>query len=175
MEKMILNKDGFRVILRTISQEDTENIIRWRNNEEVRKWFIDRRLFTKENHEYWLKEFVEKNKVYQFIINVPEVGKDIGSVYLRDIDEENRKAQFGIFIGENQYRSAGYGQQAAQLILKFGFDNLKLHKIWLKVLSDNKVAKSSYERAGFVQEGCFKDDIFVDGIYHDVIYMSCIK
>ena len=56
------------VTIRPITYDDTEDIIRWRNSDYVRSRFIDQRLFTKESHEYWLKNFVETKKVDQFII-----------------------------------------------------------------------------------------------------------
>ena len=56
------------VKIRPITYDDTEDIIRWRNSDYVRSRFIDQRLFTKESHEYWLKNFVETGKVAQFMI-----------------------------------------------------------------------------------------------------------
>ena len=50
------------VSIRPITYDDTEDIIRWRNSDSVRSRFIDKRLFTKESHERWLKEYVEKEK-----------------------------------------------------------------------------------------------------------------
>ena len=54
--------------LRKIEYSDTENVVRWRNSDAVRTHFIDQRLFTKESHEGWLKNYVETGKVEQFII-----------------------------------------------------------------------------------------------------------
>ena len=79
------------VTIRPITYDDTDNIIKWRNSDYVRSHFIDQRLFTKESHEYWLRNMVETGKVAQFIILLD--GTPVGSVYLRDIDYEKlRKA-----------------------------------------------------------------------------------
>ena len=107
--------EGTRVQLLPISEDDTKNIVKWRNH--VRGQFLDRRLFTEESHNYWLHTMVETGKVAQFVIEVK--GKDkIGSVFLRDIDRKNKKAEFGIFIGEDRYQGKGYGTEAAELILQ---------------------------------------------------------
>ncbi len=59
---------GEKIFLRAIQLEDTNRIIKCRNQEFVRKNFIDQRMFTKETHEKWMKEMVLTGKVKQFII-----------------------------------------------------------------------------------------------------------
>ena len=46
----------------------------------------------------------------------------------------HRSAEVGIFLGEKEYWSQGYGTQAMRLLLKFGFEDLNFHRIWLRVL-----------------------------------------
>lgn len=84
------------------------------------------------------------------------------------IDREAKKAEFGIFIGEEEWLGRGIGEEAAKLILDYGFEELGLHKIKLRVLADNKRAIASYRKAGFVEEGCFRDELLLDGKYCDL-------
>ncbi|MBO4775891.1 MAG: GNAT family N-acetyltransferase [Lachnospiraceae bacterium] len=160
------------VTIRPITYDDTEDIIRWRNSDFVRSRFIDQRLFTKESHEYWLKNFVETGKVAQFIILLD--GKGVGSVYLRDIDPDERSAEYGIFIGEESARGKGVGTKSARLILEYAFCELKLEKIFLRVYKDNAGAVKSYEKAGFVSNGKI-ENIEVNGEKRDVIFMELEK
>jgi len=115
---------------------------------------------------------VGQGRAEQFIIWVREERRPIGSVYLRDIDRESKKAEFGIFIGEEEWLGRGIGEEAAKLILDYGFEELGLHKIKLRVLADNKRAIASYRKAGFVEEGCFRDELLLDGKYCDLIFMA---
>ena len=158
------------VTIRPITYADTDNIVRWRNSDFVKKRFLYRALFTAESHNNWMKNMVETKKVYQFIISCD--GKDVGSIYLRDVDLQNKKAEYGVFIGEKNYLGKGVGQAATKLVLEFAFKKLKLHKVFLRVLSDNIGAIKSYEKSGFVQEGFFKDEICTDGKYESVIFMA---
>ena len=160
------------VTIRPITYDDTEDIIRWRNSDFVRSRFIDQRLFTKESHEYWLKNFVETGKVAQFIILLD--GKGVGSVYLRDIDPDERSAEYGIFIGEESARGKGVGTKSTCLILEYAFCELKLEKIFLRVYKDNAGAVKSYEKAGFVSNGKI-ENIEVNGEKRDVIFMELEK
>ena len=57
--------EGQRVYLRSITYEDTDMIVAWRNQENVIKYFFYRGEFTKEGHLKWMKERVETGNVVQ--------------------------------------------------------------------------------------------------------------
>ena len=84
----------------------------------------------------------------QFIICL-EDGREIGSVYFRDIDREHKTAEYGIFIGEEDAIGCGYGTQTARLALEHAFDTMGLEKVFLRFLEENTGARISYEHAGF--------------------------
>ncbi len=170
-----MKHDTLPIILREISLKDTENIVKWRNQENVRKHFVYQELFTKESHEEWMKTMVSTGKVAQFIIHSTKENQDVGSVFLRDICPIHQKAEFGIFIGEDVARGKGYGTVAAKCILQFGFQTLNLHKIFLRVFANNQQAIASYKKAGFKVEGTMKDDVFINGSFHDMVFMGILQ
>jgi RimJ/RimL family protein N-acetyltransferase len=43
---------------------------------------------------------------------VKDTERGIGSVYLQKIDMENKTAEFGIFIGEDDENGKGFGSEA---------------------------------------------------------------
>ena len=49
---------------------------------------------------------------------------------------------------------------------------LHLHRISLKVLGDNEIARRSYEKAGFRIEGVFRDYVKLGGVFTDVVFMA---
>ncbi len=163
---------GEKINLRPMTYDDTDNIVKWRANKRVKNNFLYRGEITREVHENWIKTKVETGEVVQFIIEETESDRPIGSTYLRDIDREIGKAEFGIFIGEDDAVGRGYGTEAAKLIVNYAFSNLKLHKVSLRVLDENLVAKKSYEKVGFREEGHFRDEVFLNGEYKDVVFMA---
>ena len=167
--------NGEKISLRPITREDTGRIVAWRNNPEVMKNFIFRQPFTRELHENWLATKVDTGKVIQYIIVDKETGRSVGSVYFRDIDPENESAEYGIFIGEVDCLGRGFGTETALLFTRFGLDVLRLHRISLRVLSGNDIARRSYEKAGFVTEGLFRDMVKLDGEYRDVEFMAMLN
>ncbi len=166
--------EGEKVYLRAMTEEDTDDIIRWRNHPAVRKNFIYQKLFTRESHLNWLHSVVETGKAVQFVIVDKQSGKSVGSVYLRDVDHENHKAEYGIFIGEDEARGKGIGTEAAQIFTRYGFEKLGLHRIYLRVFEENKQAIKSYEKGGFHREGLLTDDVCVQGEYRSIVWMAKI-
>lgn len=171
-----MNKiEGNKIYLTPITKEDTPNIVAWRNNPKVRNNFIYRGLFTEEGHNHWMDTKVASGEVVQFIIRECDSHRPVGSVFIRDIDKEQRIGEYGIFIGEDDARGKGYGSEAAKLMLQYAFESIKLHKVMLRVFAFNKGAIGSYENAGFVQEAYLRDHVFVDGKYHDLVLMAAFE
>ena len=164
--------EGKHVILRPITENDTADIVRWRNDPEVQKFFIFREPFTREMHLNWLKTKVAAGDVKQYIIVDKLDNKSVGSVYLKDLDTVNESAEYGIFIGEISARGRGLGSETAKIFTDFAFSKLNLHRISLRLLSSNSAARRSYENAGFVTEGVFTDMVKLNGEFTDIIFMA---
>lgn len=167
--------EGKKIYLKSITYDDTDNIVKWRNKESIKRNFIYQGVFTRESHEQWMQTEVDTGKVVQMIIFTNNDNFPVGSVYLRDIDTLNRKAEYGIFIGEENAQGRGYGTEAAHLMLEFAFEKLKLHKVYLRVLEENKAAQKSYEKAGFIKEALLYDDVCIHGIYKNIILMGKLE
>ena len=142
---------GRLVVLRPITDGDTDCIVAWRNTPSVMQNFIFREPFTPEMHRHWLATKVATGQVVQYIIEDKATGQAVGSVYYRDVDQANHSAEYGIFIGEPAARGKGFGTETARLFTQFGFETLGLHRISLRLLAENLPARRSYEKAGFVQ------------------------
>lgn len=171
MKKYSDNEAG--IFLRPMTGQDTMLIVEWRNNDAVRRNFIYQKPFTREGHEEWVRTMVETGKAVQMMICTLEEEKPLGSVYIRDIDATHRKGEYGIFIGE--YRGRGIGTKAAELMIRFSFEELLLHRIFLRVFAENKRAIRSYEKAGFEREGLLREDVLIDGVYRDIVLMGILN
>lgn len=162
------------IYLRLMTPDDTDLIVAWRNKDAVRRNFIYQEKFTREGHEDWIKNKVETGQVVQMIICDDATDRPLGSVYIRDIDRKHNKAEYGIFIGEDDARGRGVGTAAAKLMLRYCFQEEKLHRVYLRVFAANLQAIRSYEKAGFAREGLLRDDVCIDGRYCDILWMAAV-
>lgn len=171
MDKVYKDQEA-GIYLRPMGYEDTDLIVEWRNRDSVRKNFIYQALFTREGHLNWIHTMIETGKVVQMVICLEDGDVPVGSVYIRDIDHQHKKAEYGIFIGEEAARGKGVGTAAAKLMLRHCFEELKLHKVFLRAYADNMQAIRSYEKAGFEKEAYLKDDVCIDGKFRDMVLMA---
>lgn len=120
------------------------------------------------------KKTVEELRGYRFSIVLLAGDVLIGHVSIHDIDNLNRNAFLGVFIGDEENRSKGYGAEAIRLVLNYGFKTLNLNNIMLSVHADNAGAIACYQRVGFREAGRRREWIFKDGKYIDKLYMDIL-
>lgn len=172
--KIYSDKEGI-IYLRPMTYDDADLVVKWRNSDAVRKNFIYQDLFTKEGQINWIKTKIETGEVIQFIICMAGTNTPVGSVYIRDIDRKHNKGEYGIFIGEDEARGHGVGTLTAKLMLKYCFEEEKLHRVYLRAFADNIQAIRSYEKAGFKKEGYLTGDVCINGKYCDIVWMAAIN
>ena len=172
-----LRIQGSRVYLRPItdSEEDTNLIIEWRNSDAVRPYFIYQKPFTVEGHKQWLEGQIFFGKGFQFIVCRADNHKPIGCTYLRDYDENARKAEYGVFLGEVTERGKGLGKEVLDLTLKFAFEELKLHKVYARAFADNLPSVMSFLGCGFDKEAHLRDEEYIKGEYRDIVFLGKIN
>ena len=84
-------------------------------------------------------------------------------------------AEYGIFIGEDDAAGHGYGTEAANAAVAYGFNEMHMKKLYLRVFTDNIAAVKSYEKAGFRKYAVNKDVQCTSGVKKDMFMMSIEK
>lgn len=165
---------GKRIYFSPIHTDDAETYIKWMNDETVAKDFGQySSVVSSQNDLKWLFEPPADMQRYAIVLIDGDVM--IGSISIHNIDHLNRNAFLGIFIGEKEYRSKGYGTEALRLILEYGFKTLNLHTIMLTVHADNNAGIACYNKIGFREVGKLPESIFKNGQYIDKLYMCVIS
>lgn len=99
----------------------------------------------------------------------------IGNCNLRGIDRENGSAELAIVVTARQLQGQGYGTDALNCLVDFGFGELRLERIYLHVFDYNTRAQRSYQKAGFQTDAVLRRARFHRGEHHDVHLMSIIR
>ena len=164
------------IVLRNLEPDDVVQLYRFRNDPEIANQLGG---FSSGYARQDLVEWIErhrnaKSEVLWAIANAAD-NKCIGHVGLYDIDNRIGKAEFGIVIGDRDFQGKGVGSTVTSAVITYGFQELRLHKIALTVLSTNARAIHLYSRLGFSQDGTLRDDQFRSGVYVDSILMSILE
>ena len=99
----------------------------------------------------------------------------VGVVRLAPVDAANRSARLGIGILDPARLGHGIGTEAIRLALRWGFEELGLHRVSLTVVADNNRAVAAYTRCGFTTEGLFRDSLWLGGQWHDDLSMAILE
>lgn len=164
---------GERIYLSPRSIEDAEQFTEWLNDFETTD-YLGRSdiLTTLEGEKKYLEE--NSNPEATFVIVTLEDNKMIGTVSLERINWLNRTATLGVFIGDKEYRSKGYGTEAIKLLLEYGFKYMNLNNIKLDLMEFNERALKCYQKCGFKEYGRRRKCRFINGKYYDSISMDIL-
>lgn len=171
--EMILH--GNLVSLMKIRDEDTDSLVKWRNSAHVKENLYSQEDVTPEQHREWLRTKVDSGQCVQFVIYSKHDKVPVGTTFLKNIEAYHSRAEFGIFIGELGYLGKGLGGDATRLIVKYGFEELKLNKIYLTVFEHNYPAIRSYESVGFRRTGLMSEEYRRNDKWLDVVYMEILS
>jgi RimJ/RimL family protein N-acetyltransferase len=172
---MIVHK---RVRFRGAERNDIPTFTRWMNDPEVIKGLAMYRPLSQANEEDWFESMIKQPQDQQvMVIEIcpQEEWIPIGTCGYHEIDWRSRNVEVGISIGEKAWWNKGYGSEAMELMVKYGFETLNMHRVWLRVFESNKRAIRSYEKVGFVHEGCMREMEYKSGKYHDVLIMGVLR
>ncbi|MBC1461933.1 GNAT family N-acetyltransferase [Listeria welshimeri] len=165
-----------RIQLRSLSEDDASSFSKWSEDGEYLRG-LDTDFAKPRSTEFYknqIQSFEDSSDIIQFGIYVPQDQLLIGFISLHSIEWNNQIAFMAIGIGEAEYRKNGYGSEAIQLLLKYAFYELNLHKVELDVISNNDTAIFCYRKNGFETEGVAKEAIRRDNQRFDKIYMGIL-
>jgi RimJ/RimL family protein N-acetyltransferase len=160
-------------------EEDSKLFARWARDAEYLRMLDTSpvRQWSEKQYKKWFKEDLEKGKPdeFMFMIRTLETEEAIGFIELDGVHWSQGDSFVGIGIGEREYWSKGYGTDAMKVVLRYAFDELNLYRVSLNVFEYNQRAIRSYEKVGFVVEGCEREFLRRAGRRWDMIFMGILR
>ncbi len=126
---------------------------------------------------HWLREqhraAFEKPNTAHWIIETVAEGKPVGYAIVDGLENPHGSVELmRIVVSE---KGQGYGREAIRLIQGWAFGELKAHRLWLDVKSENHRAQHVYEAEGFVTEGLLRDCLKTENGFESLIVMSILE
>ncbi len=69
----------------------------------------------------------------------------------------------------------GYATEAANAMLRFGFETLGLHRVWTYHLAENERSAAVLQRLGFSVEGRLRENDWQRGAWHDTVIYGLLR
>ena len=156
--------------LRAVEEEDLSQLLTWRNNSELRKYFREYRILNMEQQREWFIQKVlnDANTIMFSIVDINDENSLIGCCGLCYIDWINRNADFSIYIGKDlSYIDQKCGPDAADLLIDYGFGELNLHRIYAEIFEFDEPKRVLLKNLGFKYEGKSHDKLWFEGKWVD--------
>ena len=170
-----------KIFLRPITEKDSDNIVKWRNSEKVLSHCMSKQKITKESNLLFYKENIETGKYKQFIVErVDEefqlASYPIATVYLKDIDNYNKRCELCIFTSDDVEWNAEGQSIAIKMLLDKAFHEYGMHKVYSLVFYKNSDEVDLLKSAGFTMESIMKEESYNgDGTYDDIVRLSAFN
>jgi len=167
---------GAHAALREILEEDLEPLRQWRNNPHLRRHFREYRDITPAMQRRWYEETVcGDNRVRMFAIVERGGGRLLGACGLCYIDWLRRSADFSIYLGaDDLYIDDRFAPDAARLLLRYGFEELNLHRIWAEIYETDAAKRDFLPALGFTLEGRHRDTHWSEGRWADSLFYGLL-
>ena len=144
-----------RVRLRLLAESDLPMTLAWRNQEHIRRWFINSDPLTAEQHRGWFERYALRDDDFVFIAEeIEELRRPFGQLALYNIDWGLRHAEFGrMLVGEPEAAGRGLAKEATVLVLDYAFTRLGLEEVEAFVMTANAASLAVCLGCGFREAG----------------------
>jgi [ribosomal protein S5]-alanine N-acetyltransferase len=127
--------------------------------------------YTEQDARDFLALAQEPGKIW-LAITLRRDGRQIGGIGLR-VDDQHQHAELGYWLGA-PYWGQGYATEAAREMLRYGFEELPLHRIFASHFKHNPVSGRILVKLGMHHEGCQRQhlrkwDQFVDSELYGIL------
>lgn len=169
---------GKHIRLRPIERADIPTFIKWINDADVIENLEIWNPMSHADEERWFENMLSTPLICHPLgieVKTSSGWKLIGNVAFQQVDAHNQSAEIGIVIGEKSHWDKGFGSEAMRVMVKHGFDDAGLNRIFLRVFESNPRGIHCYENAGFVKEGTLRQAAWKNGKFLDIHVMSVLR
>jgi len=169
---------GQRIDIRKLRPADADDIYRHVKVKGVARWTLALPYpYPKDGaikHIRQQQRLWRLGKTYSFAIVSQDTGLPIGAVALNRVDTKHRCAEAGYWLGK-KYWGKGIMTEALRLLLQFGFEELKLYRIFAMAMGPNIGSRRVLEKCRFTQEGILRQAVLRYGKRRDFINYGILR
>lgn len=165
-----------RLLLKRITNDDVNEVFELRSNPETMK-YIPRPLVKTTadalEHIAMIEEKIVTNVGINWGITLKGDPKLIGIIGYYRMQPENYRAEIGYMLSP-EFHGRGIIPEAVNRLIRYGFDDLKLHSIEAVIDPENFASEKVLQKCGFVKEAHLKEAEFYEGVFLDKVIYSLL-
>lgn len=161
------------IYLSPLKLEDTDHLLQLRLHNRIEHEPFEpcrgEDFYTLENQQQIINQRMEdalQDKAYMFGIFLLD-GQLIGQITLSNVARGVAQyADLGYFM-DYQMQGKGYMTAAVELILRYAFHTLRLHRVQAAILLHNEASRRVLDKSGFKAEGIARQFLRINGQWQD--------
>jgi len=163
------------ICLRKLEESDLDRTWEWINDPDIYNAIGVHVPVSKTSQKRWFDDLDRSHSKIVFAICLKGDDKHIGNVSLDLIDYRHRNARLSIFVADIEQRGESIGTRAMNLLIKYAFDFLNLHRLYCKTTAGNDKILNFYHKLGFKIEGQLREHEYIEGKYVDKTMLGLLK
>ena len=170
MRRLRLRTD---VAIGPLALDHADNMLAWMSDPEISENIGLTRAPTIEKTKAWIEKALQGSTIWAYAVFLNAT--HVGNVILDQFDLHLGCARLSVYVGAGDARGAGVGLTGMYYVLRKGFLDRGLHKVWLTVHARNTAAIRLYTALGFQVEGVLRDGFMLNGERLPALYMGLLS
>ncbi len=167
-----------RLRLGEIEPEDAGGILTYRTDPQFLRFYAESE-YTEEHTRAFIQRFLEwqaesPRRKHPFAVLLQRTGALIGICSVRKDAADSHEAEIGFELSWEQW-GHGYATELGEELLRFGFEDLHLHRIQAHCIAENHASARVLEKLGMRLEGTLRDKQFQKGRYWDELWFAILQ
>ena len=167
-----------RLRLREVKESDWPAVLDYQTKESYLQYYPWEER-TPANVQRFLQRFIEwrqeqPRSKFQLAITLPETKDLIGLCGIRKKSAQSWEAELGYEL-DPAYWGQGLATEAARALLSFGFEALRLHRVWASCLAENKASQGVLKKLGMLHEGRLRENRWMKGYWRDTLIYAILR
>jgi ribosomal-protein-alanine N-acetyltransferase len=171
------NLETERLLLRRVNEKDVNEIFALRSNPETMKYIprpLAKSIADALEHIETIDAKIDTNEGINWAITYKNDSKLIGIIGHYRIKPEHYRAEVGYMLLP-EYNGKGIITEAVQEVVKYGFNEMKLHSIEAIISPENFGSEKVLQKCGFAKEAHLKENEFYEGRFLDTVIYSILN
>ena len=159
-----------RLVLRKLRRTDAEDMFAYASlprSSRYLSWSEHPDIIHTKRYLTYLESRYRAAQFFDFAIVLRDSGRMIGTIGFVNIDETNNLAEVG-YVLHPDFWNCGIMTEALSCLLRFGFEEVGLHRIEAMYMEENLASRRVMEKCGMTFEGIQRQARFIKGAYCNV-------
>lgn len=166
-----------RLILRKMTMADAQDMYDYSRDPRVSEhvlWDAHRSIQDSRAYLRYIQRQYRNNEPSSWGIELKETGHLVGTIGYMWWNRENRSAEVGYSLARAQWNK-GLMTEALRAVIRFGFEEMNLHRIEAQHETSNPASGRVMEKVGMRQEGVLRGRLYNKGKFVDVALYAILR